>query len=913
MRTLTEIMNHYGSDKGNSHTYTTFYEQIFDNKRLKPISLLEIGIGTLNKNIESNMTIYNNYSPGASLRGWEEYFPKGEIYGCDIDENVLFETKRISTFFVDQKDFRVIEKQICNNKKNYDIIIDDGLHDFHLNWLVLKQIYHKLNKGGIYIIEDVSSYDPSIMNESFVKINQNKGAKFEYLPLEKNEVNNNNLFIVYKPVNSFDMFDTLVFRINKTPESVLELVNKDDEYFLKNRQKAEKNSRDKTLVDIYEELQKHYKWSDKQKHYYMQKEMDLEYNNLFPIEENVRKVEEDDIIISDMYLPKYFLEKILQDKCGLKNKVIVTYDGKYTGSIWDKVGKIGQHMGDNKHSDIDIPSKYGIKCLLTEVSDYTKQEKYWVEHQNKDIANIMRFCRLQCPYDEGGMKEIYLTSINYNIPFLLIFCFYINSIYNNDLNIVFSTRDCSYLYLLYRLLFPDNNVKLFFTSRKCYNEPSESYHQYIKDIISYNTLIIDIQGSGNSFNNYFKNTVNRNDVKLQFLNNLVNIYPSDIFEILNTVRYGTCIDVEDSVPIILPLEYPEYIVYPIEKVVGYCLYFIKLKRPNISFNLQYLKKYFDKFPITKQKLSFLTKFHHSVHKYDSKSISKNNYIKINDFFNQFITKPLITKNKINIPIYIINRKQDQTRIVYMYDLLKKLNISLSNVKIINPFPANNQTKNHLIKYINPPHFICSNTQASHSLTYLNIIDNAPEEKILVLEDDIAPINSIQDTKIILQFIIEYSPPEADLIYLEYCNEICNEKNKKVFNEMNRPYCTAAIYYPSKKSRKKLLHQMRIFHNDKDYLATDNTIARLIQEKLISAYEHEPLFIQDKNFGSNIDGSLNDALPLCENRENYQKTFYNIQMDDKNNQMGNNKIFYIIILVLGILFLGICLYIKLKKK
>jgi hypothetical protein len=41
-------------------------------------------------------------TPGASLRAWRDYFPNAEIYGADIDREILFEEERISAFYVNQ-------------------------------------------------------------------------------------------------------------------------------------------------------------------------------------------------------------------------------------------------------------------------------------------------------------------------------------------------------------------------------------------------------------------------------------------------------------------------------------------------------------------------------------------------------------------------------------------------------------------------------------------------------------------------------------------------------------------------------------------------------------------------------------------------------------------------------------------
>ena len=96
--------------------------------------------------------------PGASLRVWKDYFSNAEIFGADIDKNILLSEDRIKTFYVDQLDANSIKQMWSSiNKKNFDLIIDDGLHDYEAAKSLFFASYSKLKKGGIYIIEDVKN------------------------------------------------------------------------------------------------------------------------------------------------------------------------------------------------------------------------------------------------------------------------------------------------------------------------------------------------------------------------------------------------------------------------------------------------------------------------------------------------------------------------------------------------------------------------------------------------------------------------------------------------------------------------------------------------------------------------------------------------------------------------------------
>ena len=154
-------MGRYQSDKGHEniiaswHNYTTFYYSIFKDFTEKPLRLFELGLGTNNLDLPSNMG--PDGKPGASLYGWREFFPNSEIFGADIDRDILFNADRIKTFYCDQTNPDSISKlwEEPALEENFDIIIDDGLHTFDANVCFLENSIHKLNPGGYFIIEDI--------------------------------------------------------------------------------------------------------------------------------------------------------------------------------------------------------------------------------------------------------------------------------------------------------------------------------------------------------------------------------------------------------------------------------------------------------------------------------------------------------------------------------------------------------------------------------------------------------------------------------------------------------------------------------------------------------------------------------------------------------------------------------------
>lgn len=143
MTTLCKIMADHGSDKSplwegsrKPHSYTKRYHELFSGIRESVTSVLEVGV-----------------YQGASLRGWREYFPNAQIVGVDNRESRLYQSDRIESFLADQTSGASLQDAL--GEKTFDIIIDDGIHNWKKNLRTLRSLRKKLRNPGVYIIEDV--------------------------------------------------------------------------------------------------------------------------------------------------------------------------------------------------------------------------------------------------------------------------------------------------------------------------------------------------------------------------------------------------------------------------------------------------------------------------------------------------------------------------------------------------------------------------------------------------------------------------------------------------------------------------------------------------------------------------------------------------------------------------------------
>jgi len=149
---LKELFDKYGSDKASGHNYHHLYGAILNNP-LQVTAVFEIGLGTNNEDVVSNMGRAGR--PGASLRAFRDHLPNARIYGADVDRRVLFEEERIRTFFIDQTDLRTIEALSTQIDEQFDLIIDDGLHAPNANLAAMMFGIPKLKPGGVFVVEDV--------------------------------------------------------------------------------------------------------------------------------------------------------------------------------------------------------------------------------------------------------------------------------------------------------------------------------------------------------------------------------------------------------------------------------------------------------------------------------------------------------------------------------------------------------------------------------------------------------------------------------------------------------------------------------------------------------------------------------------------------------------------------------------
>lgn len=335
----------------------------------------------------------------------------------------------------------------------------------------------------------------------------NRGVKDEDKWLNAKEVIGNAKII------SFDIFDTLLSRPFIRPTDLFQYLESlsGKSGFSKNRVDAERRARrlhkdkaDITLEQIYQEISPKFKSLKED-------ELRLERSLLFPkldaksiYEEAVRQGKTI-IAVSDMYLPKEFLENVLKEKGYTKiSKVFVSNEEnccKSDGRLFERVLEVLKvkpeeivHIGDNYEADKIAPENLGVRAYhrFSEVQTMYENPamvKYSLfEKENQNIVSSA----LISMYAHHYAKKINsnpFTEFGYYLggPFAVGYCQYIHKIAKERGNdtILFVSRDGYALHKIYQKLYPNGIPSYYiYASRKLVLRNSINYENtsYVKNV-----------------------------------------------------------------------------------------------------------------------------------------------------------------------------------------------------------------------------------------------------------------------------------------------------------------------------------------------------------------------------------------------------------------------------------------------
>ncbi len=92
---------------------------------------------------------------GGSLLLWKEYFPNAQVIGVDIKPALKgLAEDRISIRIGDQGD-QAFLASLIEEAGSFDLVLDDGSHQFDDQRDTLLALWPHVKPGGIYVVEDV--------------------------------------------------------------------------------------------------------------------------------------------------------------------------------------------------------------------------------------------------------------------------------------------------------------------------------------------------------------------------------------------------------------------------------------------------------------------------------------------------------------------------------------------------------------------------------------------------------------------------------------------------------------------------------------------------------------------------------------------------------------------------------------
>ena len=195
---LDNCFKRYGTDKSSKHNgYTSVYSSLLGSLRETPISLCEIGIGTMTDG-PSNMNGYGDteiYIPGASLRAWRDFFVNAElILGVDVARDCMFREGNIETMLASSLDRKQVSEGLAAmGNPRFDVVIDDGLHTVDANTRTFFNFEPYIKHSGVYIIEDLKKEDANIIASN---IRNGTGSRYLLRITEQEETNGPHMIII---------------------------------------------------------------------------------------------------------------------------------------------------------------------------------------------------------------------------------------------------------------------------------------------------------------------------------------------------------------------------------------------------------------------------------------------------------------------------------------------------------------------------------------------------------------------------------------------------------------------------------------------------------------------------------------------------------------------------------------------
>lgn len=312
-------------------------------------------------------------------------------------------------------------------------------------------------------------------------------------------------------VISFDIFDTLIFRPFSSPTDVFYLIGEKFDFldFKNLRVWAEWDARMKcrqknghtevSLQDIWENLEEDTGLNAEEG---MRLECETEeklcYANPYMLQvwKRLQKLGKRMIIVSDMYLPRSCIERILQ-KTGYTGAERIYISNEYGenkagGDLFHRVIRDFSdarivHIGDNPHSDQKMAKASGLDIL-----PYQNVNKNVLLYRPMDMSSMIggAYRGLVSNHLYNGSEKFsidYEYGYVYGGLFVVGYCHFIHEYYEQHYldQLLFLARDGDILRRVYQKLYPDDRTVYVYWSRKAATKlmADEDKHDFFRRFI----------------------------------------------------------------------------------------------------------------------------------------------------------------------------------------------------------------------------------------------------------------------------------------------------------------------------------------------------------------------------------------------------------------------------------------------
>lgn len=323
-----------------------------------------------------------------------------------------------------------------------------------------------------------------------------------------------------KIVNSYDLFDTILGRkINNRIEFFIKCMKNNNLIdFVSQRIIAEQKAKDENpyynLINIYKHIQNHYQLNYSKTIDAINIELDMELNNIYPIYNNVNKLDNDSIIIVDSYYTseqiKHFMSKfnLIDIPIYTSNELSVFKSDGTMFTYLKKIYKIKSHTGSDLIADYENPIKNKIKA-----SHYEYKYNQMILYLNNKITSHTKnfFKMIECLCKNSEIEHVWNIQLYNNIPLLILFANILKEFCKekNIQEIIFVNRSAILIKNIFEKVnqFKTFNVKVseLTVSYKLFNNKN-----YLKHILNdFNNitkyLIVDVHdGFIHIINDFFK-------------------------------------------------------------------------------------------------------------------------------------------------------------------------------------------------------------------------------------------------------------------------------------------------------------------------------------------------------------------------------------------------------------------------